>query len=270
MEIIQAFVLGIVQGFTEFLPVSSSGHLVIFREVFLWPDQGLFFDVILHLGTLVALAVFFRKEIIGLLKAFVRIMKTGKIYDDTGKKLLVHLVLGTVPIVIVGVVILGNFEAYTRDLGFVGVMLILTSVVLAGTVRIKKATQKVDDMNIRKALLVGMSQVFGLFPGISRSGMTIATGNYLGLSRDQAARFSFLLGFIGILAANTLLVVDVVKTRPEIDWAPLLVGFVASAVMSYLVVKYFIEFLKKYKLTVFAAYAFGLGVVLLLVNWFAL
>lgn len=267
MSLIHALVLGIVQGLTEFLPVSSSAHLVLVPALFHWPYQGLFFDIVLHFGTLVAIIVYFKNDIAELFRSFGRILKTRKIYDDPGKRLLVHLVLGTIPAVIIGGLFVKWFSAVESDLLWVGITLLVTSLLLVATLRVKNNNDDIEKLTPKKTLIIGLFQAFALLPGVSRSGSTIVAAVYQGQRKDAAAHFSFLLGGIGILAAVILSALDVVKEKPELDIAPLVVGFIASALASYFAIKYFIDFVKKHGLGGFAAYVFIVGIIVTVVSF---
>lgn len=263
MEYLQALTLGIVQGLTEFLPVSSSGHLIVFRELLGWEDQGLFFDVVLHFGTLLAIIIYFWQDVRKLFLAFGRMLKTRKLYDDDDKKLLVHLILATIPVVVLGFLLVDTLEVFSRNLIFVGSMLIVTSVILFMTTRKKDQTKKIEDLDARKSFVIGLFQALAIMPGISRSGSTIAAGVYQGTRRDEAARFSFLLGSIGIFAAMTLILIDVLRDGATLDWGVVVIGFLSSLVVSYLAIKYFLAFLRKRGLGIFAIYVLLVGIFLI-------
>lgn len=246
MSLIEALILGIVQGISEFLPISSSGHLVL-GEYFLGLDVGELksFDVVVHVGTLLAIVVYFWKDVWGLLKAlFVK--------DDKYRPMLGWIIVGTIPAVFVGLYGEDFIDSIFRNVFMVALVMAIVAVVfLIGEYVHRK--RKPGKMNWWKALLIGVAQSIALIPGVSRSGSTIVAGLFAGIKREEAARFSFLLGAPAIFGAGLL---TALKSGGEVsvDLGALGVGFVSSFVFGLISVWGLMKFLKKHSLVVFAVY----------------
>lgn len=254
MNTIQAFVLGAVQGLTEFLPVSSSGHLVIFQHLFMIKEPPLTFDVLVHMGTLLAVFVAFREDIIDILrKPFSRITYL--------------LLVGIIPAGLAGFFLAPYIEQAFQSLLVVGVGLIFTGFILKYSEYVSKHSLQLklsDQMSYRDALAIGCIQALAIVPGISRSGSTIAAGLMTGLDRDFAARYSFLLSIPVILGAGIFELKDVVEEG--LVMAELInysVGFVAAAVFGYLAIRFVMNLVKEGKLSVFSYYVWFIGLITL-------
>lgn len=267
MEFIQVSVLAIIQGITEFLPISSSGHLIIPTEVWGWPDQGLVFDVAVHLGSLTAVVYYFRLQIIELVWAGWQ--SIAKQQHTTESKLAWFLILATIPAGLTGFLLNDYVEQYARSIALVGSTSIVFGLLLyiSDGVRGKKGTLK--DITWKAALFIGMAQVLALLPGTSRSGITMTAGLMMNLSRHAASQFSFLLA-IPIIAASALLELtqfyQVGATTS--DWLFLLYGTLLSAVVSYFCIHYFLQLIQKLGFLPFVVYRVLLGMVLLGIYFF--
>jgi undecaprenyl-diphosphatase len=247
LTLFQAAILGLVQGLTEFLPVSSSGHLVIFQSLFgLTGDQNgvIAFDVMLHLGTLLAVIMVFNKDITNIV--------LGRDWE-----LVKLLILATLPTIIIGVPIRGVVASTFLSLTFVGCALIFTGVILWLTQYIRTPEHK--DISWRKSLLIGFSQIFALFPGVSRSGMTIATGLFLKVDRYYAARFSFLMSIPAILGAAILEVPHLTKVSSDAMFS-ILAGTVVAAVTGYLAIKWMLHIVQRGQIKWFGVYCIAAGI----------
>ncbi|HUF24817.1 MAG TPA: undecaprenyl-diphosphatase UppP [Vicinamibacterales bacterium] len=261
MGIGAAVLLGIVQGVTEFLPISSSAHLILAREFFGW-DAGRFglpFDVACHVGTLLAVVVFFRKDIIELIRAAPAAL--GRHPGPAGRRVRL-IVAGTIPVAIVGLLFADAIETHLRGPLVAAAGLVIGAVLLLVVERIGPRTKTDESLTIPGAVAIGIGQASALMPGMSRSGTTIAVGMALGLRRDAAARFTFLMSVPAITAA-ALKEAAALRTMPPDG--PMLglmaVGLVTSAVVGYLTVKYFLRFLAAHRLDVFAWYRLALAAV---------
>ncbi len=254
MSIIEAIILGLVQGFTEFLPVSSSGHLVIFQHLLGVNQPPLVFDSLVHLGTLGAVAAIFRDDIWAILK-------------NPFSKLPWLIVAGCIPAVIIGFGLEPYFEKAFESLVVVGVGLLITGTVLAVTERIaaRKTQNKTwDSMTWGDALLVGLMQGIAITPGISRSGMTIAGSLLRGLDRGYAARFSFLLSIPVIFGAAVLQIKDFpFGSLTRTDLAPYIIGPVVACFSGYAAIRIVLKFLQEGRLHLFAYYCWALGLAVL-------
>jgi len=264
LNILQAIILGILQGATEFIPVSSSAHLVLVPWALGWPEPGLAFDTVLHLGTLTAVLVVLRDDWLSLLRAMWRqiVLRQG---ERSQVSLAVWLIIGTVPAAIMGILWEDQFEALFHSPKSVAALLIVTGLWLALVERLGHKTRPLADMNPLKAVLIGIAQGCAIAPGISRSGATIGAALLLGFRREVAARFSFLLSAPIILGAG-LLQLKQLMDEPSVQvplW-PLVLGFLAALVSGYVCIRFLLSFVKTRSLSVFAAYCciVGLGVML--------
>ncbi len=282
MLIIQAIVLGIVQGLAEFIPISSSAHLIIVPWLFSWNDpvlDSLSFDVALHLGTLVALLWFFAADWVRLVRAGVASIVERKVGDDVDRRLAWLIVIGTIPGGIAGV--LGE-KAITElfhkpDVSIAPMAMIVMAVIIAllGAAlyvaeRIARHVRGMKDLTLKDAILIGLAQAFAIFPGVSRSGSTITAGLALGLERETAARFSFLLSapiIAGAGAKSLLEIYGGIKSgaiaQSELVLFP--VGFVAAAISGYLCIKFLLRFLQKNSTDIFVYYRWALAVLVVAV-----
>lgn len=258
MDLFQAFVLGALQGITEFLPISSSGHLVIGEWFLGLKVYGLkSFDVALHIGSLLAIFVYFRKDLVGLIKAFFRLF-IGK-FDGEYAKLILFIFVGTLPAVFAGLFLEDQIDGIFRNIFAIGVAMIVVGLIfIVGEWVHKKMAVGSTEMTLRKALFIGIAQAVALIPGVSRSGSTIVMGLFQGVGRESAARFSFLLGMPAILGAGILALFKA-SDGVSVEFMPMLLGAVTSFVFSLLSVWFLMKFLKKHSLVVFALYLLIIG-----------
>ena len=270
--------MGIVQGLSEFLPISSSAHLVftsnfykVFKniEIVQQSNEEIFLDIMLHLGTLIAVIIFFRKEIWEICKALFAVCKNKEILkqvqDDSSKnaKLGIYIIIGTVITIAFALPINEIAEHLVYHPALVGGLLILTGFVLFFSEYLsKKRTEKFDTPNLKQSILIGLAQGLAVLPGFSRSGWTIATGLFAGLNRETSAKYSFLLSIPIILGASMvypLIKIDV-KEALTYNWTAIILGTIVSAVVGYLCIKYFMKFISKFSLNVFGYYCVIMGV----------
>lgn len=255
MEPMHALVLGAVQGLTEVLPISSSAHLILIPEILHWPESGLTFDVALHLGTLVALAAYFRQDIVDLIYHFFAGL-TGKGFHTPESRLPLYILAGTVPAAIAGKTLEGPVEEIFRSTPLLIVSLMIAFgllLALADTVSAKRS--KLDRMDLKHALTVGLAQCLALMPGVSRSGITITAALLLGYNREASARFSFLLSLPIVAGAGMLKVGKLLKTGiPAGEGMPLLIGIASSAIFGYLSVALLLRLVQRHTLYPFVWY----------------
>ena len=259
MTEVHAALLGVVQGLTEFLPISSSAHLLLGRAVLggSADGSGLAFDVACHVGTLLAVLVFFRVELVDMGRALPTAFGTG---DGLAPRRVRLLLVGTVPIVLIGGLFGGTIEASTRTPAVALSMLALGAFVLLAAERTGSAARGEENLGVGEALAIGAAQAAALVPGVSRSGATIALAMMLGVRRDAAARFSFLLGVPAISAAAIGEALKLHRVGLEDATARLFaIGLVVSAVVGYLTIKYFLQYLTRHTLIVFALYRLALA-----------
>ena len=256
MSIFQAFVLGILQGLTEFLPVSSSAHLALAPLLFGWRDPGLAFDVALHLGTLVALLWYFRADWAALVKGALNIGRTRRVANADERRVLL-LIIATIPAAVGGLLLEDYAETVFRSPYLTSTMLIVMGVLLWAADRFSSRERQLDSLRTREAVLIGLAQVAALVPGVSRSGSTMTAGRALGIDRPSAARFSFLMSMPITAAAVILKTPEVIREQGVS--APLVVGVLAAALSSWLAIAVLLRYLARHSFGVFAVYRVLLG-----------
>lgn len=264
MLVIQAVFLGVVQGLTEFFPISSSGHLLILHDLLNFDmADSLSFDAALHLGTLLALLVFFWKDIVRLISAFFRSLVHWRVKTDINQREVWFVVLAAIPAGIAGVALESTIESKFRSAWIVVISLIIGAIafwLVEAWVR-RRGSNK--DLTWGRALIIGLAQVISLIPGISRSGATIAAGMGSRLPREQAARFSFLVSVPVVTGAGAIKFLDLLHTDlPKNELMQLLVGILSSAIVGFFVIRFFIRFISHRTLSVFAWYRVVAAVVI--------
>ena len=266
MDIVYAALFGIIQGLTEFLPVSSSGHLVLLHDLFNFElKSSLGFDVFLHVGTLVALFGFFYKDIGKIIKGFFQSFKKWDLKNNSNQKIAWFIILGTIPAALAGFFLDSIIENYFRETWLVALMLLIVGALFFLVEKVAKRTKEMKEMKWYDSLLVGIAQAIALIPGVSRSGITIITGMTMKLKRHEAARFAFLLSIPIILGAGIKKVIDLsIEGFVSSELLLYIVGFVFSAVVGYFCVKYFIRYLNKYSLRPFGWYRIVIAIIIFL------
>jgi undecaprenyl-diphosphatase len=261
MSILDALLLGIIQGLTEFIPVSSSGHLVLMQEALNVSNAGLAFDVLLHIGTLAALLIYFHKDIVKL--------ASGLFSKNEHTKLAWLIVLATIPAVIAGILVADYAETTFRSLYlvsfnliFVGVLMILAEYIAER----RKTSMRLEKIGRRQAVYIGLAQAAALLPGVSRSGATITAGIFTGIERVAATRFSFLLAIPAIAGATLKIIIDGSVQQSDIGNGVILAGIVTSFASGLFAIHFLIRFLSKHSLRIFAYYRIALGLLVVAVN----
>lgn len=282
MTILQAIILGIVQGLTEFIPVSSSAHLIILPWLFGWNDPALTslpFDVALHLGTLIAVLAFFASDWVRLIRAGLASLIERKIGADPDRRLAWLLLIGCIPGGIVGVLAESKINDLFHAPGtpvrpaaiiVMGLILALLGALLLAAERLARHTRKMEDLTLKDSILVGLAQALAVFPGVSRSGSTITAGLALGLERPTAARYSFLLSAPIIAGAGLKSLYETYQgvstgliTRADLLLFP--IGFIAAAISGYLVIRFLMRFLQTNSTAVFVYYRWALALLIIVV-----
>jgi undecaprenyl-diphosphatase len=264
--LVQAVVIGAIQGLTEFLPVSSSAHLIVVPQLLGWDDPFLnsaTFDVMLHAGTLLALLVYFWRDVVRLLRAAWSALRERTLAGDPDRKLAMLLVISIVPAALLGVALESFFDTYFRDnLLLIPLIMLLGALFLWVADRYGRGTRDLDAGRVQDAVVIGGAQALALFPGTSRSGVTIATGLLLGLTREAAARFAFLMG-IPIITGATLWKLRSIGSAGLTgdDVITLLAGMVSAAVFGLLAIGFLLRYLRTNGLGVFVAYRIGFAIV---------
>lgn len=252
MTILEAFILGIVQGLTEFLPVSSSGHLVLAQKLFGIEGGVVFFNVAVHLATLFAVCIALWEEVLKLIKK--------PFCKMTGL-----LVIATVPAVLVGLLLNDVFDSITASGVTVGLGLLVTGAVLLATIKLKPGKRNLDDLKWYDALIAGIAQAIAIVPGISRSGMTIVANLSLKMKKELAVKFAFLMSIPVILGGFILETYQMISDgSASVEWIPIVIGMIAAGISGYFAIKLFIKTVMKGNLKWFAFYAFAIGLLVLI------
>ncbi len=264
MSILEAIVLAVVQGLTEFLPISSSGHLVLARWLFGWDDPGLDFDVAVHIGTLAAIMFAFRREVWSVLRG---LRTDARTVEGLRPRRLVWLgVIGTIPIVIVGGLFYETLQDELRSATTAGALLLVTGAMIAGAewrLRRTGPPASLDVLDERRSLVIGMAQCLAVLPGISRSGMCMVAGMALGQSREAAARWAFWLSMPALAGAGVLAVASLLDEGGGVDAGPLAIGAVVSFVTALIAIRGLLWLVRGRSLLPFAAYCLAAGVAVL-------
>jgi undecaprenyl-diphosphatase len=261
VSLFQALVLGIVQGATEFLPISSSGHLVLLPAFLGWDSPPLVFDTTVHLATLLAVIAVFWSDVCGLVTGWWRGLWRGRPFQTTESRLAWYVILGTVPGILVGFFLEETFESLFASPHTVGYFLLVTALLLVLAEILGRRRRELTTITWLDSLLIGIGQAAAIAPGISRSGATIGVGMFLGMTREAAARFSFILSIPIIAGAGISQLVTLASHGGVSVQAPeLIVGFLAAAVCGYAAIRLFLAFLRKRPLYIFAVYCVALGI----------
>jgi undecaprenyl-diphosphatase len=266
--VFQAIVIGIVQGLTEFLPISSSAHLILFPPLLNWNDPFLNsaeFDVMLHGGTLLALLVYFWRDVVRLLGAFFASIRDRSLDGDHDRRLAWLLLISVIPAAALGALFEDFFDTYFRasdHLIYIPVLLVVGAILLFLAERLARHVRDMWQLKWLDALLIGIAQAFALFPGISRSGITIASGLFLGMKRDAAARFAFLMG-IPVIAGATLWKLRELNlgAMTSSDTVALAAGFAAAAISGFVAISFLLRYLRGHSTDIFVAYRIGFAVI---------
>lgn len=261
MTLVQIIVLALIQGLTEFLPVSSSAHLILGSKAFGWTDQGLVFDVATHLGTLFAVLVYFRKDLAAMAGSWLKPVRCKQ--DQQSRNLLVYLAIASIPAIAVGFAAHNLVEWYLRDVRVIAWATIGFGLLLWVADAVGKRDYDTGDITLGRALVIGLSQVLALIPGASRSGVTIMAGRFLGFGPDAAARFSFLLAIPIVAAAGVFGIWSIASGQAPIDWPQFLLALLFSALAGWVCIAAFLALLSRLGLVPFIIYRLLLGVVLL-------
>ena len=261
MTTLQIIILAIVQGLTEFLPISSSGHLVLVPYLFQWADQGLAFDVAVHVGSLAAVCIFFRKDIAALLSGGVQVL--GGNVKTAESRMALAIALGTIPAALAGLLFASWIEQNLRDPAIIVYTLAGYGVLMALADRYGRRERNISGVGFKDAFIIGCAQALALVPGTSRSGVTITAARILGFERQDAARFSFLLSAPVILLAAGYKFVEMVATDVIVEWGQLGLGVLVSCVVAYISIEFFMRVVTRIGLAPFAIYRLILAAVIL-------
>jgi undecaprenyl-diphosphatase len=262
--VLSAIIWGLVQGLTEFLPISSDAHLVLMPELLGWHYQGLAFDVALHVGTLAAVVIYFRHELVSMAREWTRSLVGRGMTPDA--RLAWAVLLGTIPVGLAGLLLKDLVEHQLRTPVVIGFASVGFGLLLWWADATGKRVRDEHGLTWKDVLIIGCAQAVALIPGTSRSGITMTAGRMLGLKRAAAARYSFLLSIPVIVLAGSLEIIDLVRQRVPPQWGEFLLGAVLSAITAYLCIHFFLRYIQHASMLVFVVYRVLLGAFLL--YWF--
>jgi len=260
MDNLHAIYLALLQGFTEFLPISSSAHLILLPRLLGWTDQGLAFDVAVHVGTLVAVLVYFRADVILLLSAWLRSLGTRQ--TDADARLAWFVILGTLPAAVLGLLLHDVVETWLRSPLVIAAATIGFGVLLGVADWYGRQQRDEHTLRVTDVMVIGVAQALALVPGTSRSGITMTAGLALGMTRSAAARFSFLLSIPLIMMAGGYETLKLVEQAEPVDWQAIMIGSGVSAVSAWLCIHFFLKLIERIGMMPFVVYRLLLGAVL--------
>jgi undecaprenyl-diphosphatase len=265
VSVLEAIVLGIVQGLTEFLPISSTGHLRIVPAFLGWDDPGAAFTAVTQLGTMAAVLLYFRDDLQRIARAWLRSLRDRPARRELDARLGWYIVLGTIPIGIFGVLFKDQIETGARDLYLIGIALIVLGLVLLLAEKVGKRERSIEQIRTKDGFAIGLAQALALIPGVSRSGATITAGLFMGLDRPAAARFSFLLSVPAVVLSGLLELGTILSDDDEdgTGLLPLVVATLMAFLSGYLAIAWLLRFLSTHSTVIFVVYRVALGVVVL-------
>ena len=266
MDALQAIVLGIVQGLTEFLPISSSAHLRIVSAFFGWDDPGAAYTAVTQIGTEAAVLIYFRKDLWAILSTWLRALRDPSLRDDPNTKMGWFIIVATIPIGLIGFAMKDHIESGARDLYLIGTTLIVFALVLHWADRRARLERETDDLSTRDGILIGLAQSLSLVPGVSRSGATMSAGLLLGLTREAAARFAFLIAVPAVLASGLFELFSIATgdSPGEESVGAIAISTVIAFVVGYAAIAWLLRYISSHTLTVFVVYRIALGALVLI------
>lgn len=259
VDYLQAVVLGIIQGLTEFLPISSSAHLRILPEVFGWGDPGAAFTAVIQIGTELAVLIFFWRDIWRIAVTWVKSLFRPEYRGQLDARMGWFIILGSLPIVILGIALKDVIEEDFRSLWIIGTMLIVMGIVLGIADRVGGTEKTLKQLSLRDAVLMGLAQALALIPGVSRSGATLSMGRFLGYERETATRYAFLLAIPAVIGAGVFELKDVPNGDNLYGWGPTILATVVSFVVGYAAIAWLLRFVSTHSFTPFVIYRIVLG-----------
>ena len=266
MDFIQAIILGIVQGLTEFFPISSTAHLRIVPELLEWEDPGTEFSAVIQLGSLIAVLLYFRKDIHKLSLATIKSIFKLNLFETTDSRIAWGIFSGTIPIVVIGLYFKEFIKNEARQLWVIGASLIILAIFLYIAERISKQDRKINELNFWQIQLIGLTQALALIPGCSRSGSTIMGGLFVGLNREASARFSFLLGLPAIFGSGLYEFNELIDNGiSNVTYSNLVLGIISAFISGYITISFFLRFLQNHGTLLFVIYRILLGTLILTV-----
>lgn len=269
MSILQAIILGLIQGLTEFIPISSTAHLRIIPALLGWGDPGAAASAVIQLGTLFAVVIYFFNDIVAMVQAFIRGIVRRRPFEETDSRLAWLIGIGTIPVGVLGLTFKDFIEGSARNLWIIATSLIALAILLglAEVYARKRASKEVADVTLADAIVIGLGQCLALVPGSSRSGSTIMAGLFRGLNHSAAARFSFLLSIPAIGASGVFELVAEWEHLASVGWIPILVAIVVSFLSGWASIWFLLRYLRTHTTFVFVWYRIALGLVMMALLW---
>jgi len=259
LDFLKAVFLGVLQGLTEFLPISSSAHLRIFPELFGWGDPGAAFTAVIQIGTELAVVIYFRKDIWRIGSSWVRSLYNPELRGTLDSRMGWFIIVGSLPIVILGVLLKDVIERDFRNLWIIGSTLIVLGIVLGIADRVGRSDRSINRMTLRHAVFLGLAQACALVPGVSRSGATISMGRFLGYDREAATRFAFLLAIPAVVGAGLFELKEIPGGGNDYGWGPTIVATVVSFLVGYAAIAWLLRYVSTRSYLPFVLYRIALG-----------
>lgn len=259
LDFLKAVFLGLLQGLTEFLPISSSAHLRIFPEMFGWGDPGAAFTAVVQIGTELAVLIYFRKDIWRIVTAWVQSLYKPELRGTLDSRMGWYVIVGSVPIVVLGILLKDVIEGDFRNLWVIGAMLVVFGVILGVADRVGSQNRTLDDMNLRNSVLLGLAQACALVPGVSRSGATISLGRLLGYDREAATRFAFLLAIPAVVGAGLYELPEIPGGENAYGPWPTLVATIVAFIVGYAAIAWLLRYITTHSYLPFVLYRIVLG-----------
>ena len=264
VDFLQAVVLGIIQGLTEFLPISSSAHLRIYPEIFGWGDPGAAFTAVIQIGTELAVLLYFWKDIWRIATMWLKSLFRPEYRGHIDARMGWFIIIGSLPIVVLGIILKDVLEEDFRSLWIIGTMLIVLGVILGIADRVGGTRKTLRQISLRDAILMGLAQALALIPGVSRSGATLSMGRFLGYDREAATRYAFLLAIPAVIGAGVFELKDVPNGDNLYGWGPTIVATIVSFVVGYAAIAWLLRYVTTRSYTPFVIYRVALGTLTLI------
>jgi undecaprenyl-diphosphatase len=259
----EAIVLGIAQGLTEFLPISSTGHLRIVPAFAGWEDPGALFTAVIQLGTMVAVVIYFWRDLVRITRTWLSSLRRPELRGELDARMGWYVIIATIPIGVVGLALNDQIENGARNLYLIGTVLIVAGLILAAADRVGARVRGVDAVTRSDAIWVGIAQALALIPGTSRSGATITAGLFLGLKREAAARFSFLLSIPAIVLSGLYGLTELITGEDDVSFGALALATIVAFVFGYVSIAFLLRWLTSHSMMIFVVYRLVLGVIVL-------
>jgi undecaprenyl-diphosphatase len=259
-DVLKAVVLGLIQGLTEFLPISSSAHLRIYPELFGWGDPGAAFTAVIQIGTELAVLIYFRKDIWRIVSTWARSLVRPEYRGHIDARMGWYVIVGSLPIVILGVLLKDVIERDFRSLWLIAGTLVVFGVILGVADRVGSTDKQIKEMHLQHAVLLGLAQACALVPGVSRSGATLSMGRFLGYDREAATRYAFLLAIPAVVGAGLFEIPEISSGDNAYGWGPTIVATVVSFAVGYAAIAWLLRYVSTKSYTPFVLYRLVLGV----------